>query len=402
MTSISSRALESAHSAEPLPRFERLPPLALYAHLPWCVRKCPYCDFNSYEARHGDPAEDAYVAALLRDLDAELELAQGRALTSIFIGGGTPSLFSGAAIRQLLDGIRARTPLAPGAEVTLEANPGAVEARRFAEYREAGVNRLSIGVQSFRDAQLHKLGRVHGADEAARAAALAKAAGFDNFNLDLMYALPGDDLDGSLADLRTAIELAPSHLSWYQLTLEPNTAFHRRPPPLPPEDLVLEIERGGRRLLAASGYRRYEISAYERGGSRCTHNLNYWLFGDYLGIGAGAHGKVTLLREQAVERRAKTRNPRTFIAAAGAASAVMVERIEGARQLAVEFLMNALRLPEGVPAALFEQRAGQSIDALARPLADAHARGWLAVEGGALRPTDAGLTMLNPLLALFC
>lgn len=384
------------------PRFGSLPPLALYAHLPWCVRKCPYCDFNSYEAKHGDPAEDSYIDALLRDLDADLALVQERSLASVFIGGGTPSLFSGAAIRRMLDGIRLRTPLATAAEVTLEANPGAVEAQRFAEYRDAGVNRLSIGVQSFRAEQLVKLGRVHGPEEAARAAELATAAGFDNFNLDLMYALPGDDVDGALADLAAAIALGPPHLSWYQLTLEPNTAFHRRPPALPQEELVLEIERRGRELLAANDYRRYEVSAYERGGSRCAHNLNYWQFGDYLGVGAGAHGKVTLPREQRVERRAKTRNPRTFISEAGGPRAVSVERIEDGRQIAVEFLMNALRLPDGVPATLFEERTGLGLGAIERELEHARSRGWLGADRDVLVPTAAGLQMLNPLLSLFC
>jgi oxygen-independent coproporphyrinogen-3 oxidase len=366
------------------------------------VRRCPYCDFNSYEAKRGDPAEDAYIDALLRDLAAEVVLACGRPLTSVFIGGGTPSLFSGAAIRRLLDGIRSLVPLAPQAEVTLEANPGAVEAGRFAEYRDAGVTRLSIGVQSFRSAQLEKLGRVHGSEEAVRAAELAKGAGFDNFNLDLMYALPDDDDTGALADLAAAIAIGPPHLSWYQLTLEPNTAFHRRPPALPPEDMVLEIERRGRDLLAANGFGRYEVSAYERGGRRCAHNLNYWQFGDYLGIGAGAHGKVTLLDEHAVERRAKTRNPRTFMAAAGSASAVSVERIAAGKQLAVEFLMNALRLPGGVPLRLFEERTGLPAAALEQGKSDALARGWLVADRDVLRPTAMGLQMLNPLLALFC
>jgi putative oxygen-independent coproporphyrinogen III oxidase len=408
MTSASPRAAATRQTPEPLPlSFERLPPLSLYAHLPWCVRKCPYCDFNSYEAKHGDPAEDSYVDALLRDLDAELVNVRDRPLASVFIGGGTPSLFSGAAVRRLLDGIRARAPLGPEAEVTLEANPGAVEAARFAEYRDAGVNRLSIGVQSFRAAQLAKLGRVHGPEEAVRAAELAKAAGFDNFNLDLMYALPGDDVDGSLADLAAAIALGPAHLSWYQLTLEPNTAFHRRPPALPAEHLALEMEQRGRELLAASGFERYEVSAYTRGastrgGRRCVHNLNYWQFGDYLGIGAGAHGKVTVAHERLVERRAKARNPRTFMSSAGTAGAVSVERILDGKQLALEFLMNALRLPDGVSRTLFEERAGVPVAAIEPGLRDALARGWLATDPGVLRPTAAGLQMLNPLLALFC
>jgi putative oxygen-independent coproporphyrinogen III oxidase len=399
----SPRAAEKPQPRESLAlRFERLPPLSLYVHLPWCVRKCPYCDFNSYEAKQGDTDEDSYIDALLRDLDTELEFVQGRSLASVFIGGGTPSLFSGVAIRRLLDGIRARVPLAHGIEVTLEANPGAVDAGRFAEYRDAGVTRLSIGVQSFRAEQLRKLGRVHGPDEAARAAELAKAAGFDNFNLDLMYALPGDDADGALADLAVAISLGPPHVSWYQLTLEPNTAFHRRPPALPAEDLVLDIERRGRELLARAGFTRYEVSAYQRGGRSCAHNLNYWQFGDYLGLGAGAHGKVTLVRDGVVMRRAKARNPRTFIGAAGTPAAVNVEHIAGANQVALEFLMNALRLLGGVQVRVFEERTGQPVAAIGQALQAARVRGWLAPEPDTLRPTAAGLQMLNPLLELFC
>jgi len=381
--------------------FNEWPPLALYVHLPWCIRKCPYCDFNSYEAGKGGFDDARYVDALLRDLDAEAPLARGRALSSVFIGGGTPSLFSGAAIARLLAGVRERLALAEAAEVTLEANPGAVEAARFAEYRDAGVNRLSIGVQSFRAEQLRRLGRVHGPDEAVRAIELARAAGFSSFNVDLMYALPDDEPEGALADLRAALGHDPPHLSWYQLTLEPNTAFHRKPPRLPAEDLVLEIERRGRELLAATGYRRYEVSAYERAG-RCAHNLNYWRFGDYLGIGAGAHGKVTLLAEGAIERRAKARNPRTYESAAGTARVVTAERIDDPAQVAVEFMMNALRLPDGVPLALFEERAGQPVGAIEEPLREAQVRGWLADDPGILRPTAQGLEVLNRLLGLFC
>jgi len=382
--------------------FDSVPPLSLYVHLPWCIRKCPYCDFNSYEAGSGGFDEDGYVAALLRDLETELPFAQGRAISSVFIGGGTPSLFSGAAIARLLSGIGERLAVDAAVEVTLEANPGAAEARRFAEYRDAGVNRLSIGVQSLRAQQLARLGRVHGPEEAEHAIELARGAGFTSFNLDLMYALPDDDVDGALADLKAAVAREPPHLSWYQLTLEPNTAFHRKPPPLPAEELVLEIEHRGRELLAAHGYARYEVSAYARAGQRCAHNLNYWQFGDYLGIGAGAHGKVTLPGAGAIERRAKTRNPRTYTNAAGTPRAVAVERIADARQIAVEFLMNALRLPDGVPFALFQQRAGQEIAAIERPLRDARTRGWLADEPGVLRPSSAGLEGLNRLLALFC
>ena len=376
------------------------PPLSLYVHLPWCVRKCPYCDFNSYEAKGRIP-DEAYVEALLRDLDFEARLVVGRTLQSVFIGGGTPSLFSGAAIRRLLEGIRARLELDTAAEVTLEANPGAVEVERFAAYREAGVNRLSIGVQSFRDAKLAALGRVHDGLEAARAVAIARTAGFSNVNLDLMYGLPGDDETGSLADLARAIELAPSHLSWYQLTLEPNTAFHRSPPPLPDDDSIATIESRGRALLEQQGYERYEVSAYARPGFRCVHNLNYWMFGDYIGIGAGAHGKLSDPSNNAIERRSRKRNPRSYLAQAGTAASVAVERIEEPRLVALEFMMNALRLPEGTSAARFEERTGQPQASIEQPLREAASRGWLSIEGGALKPTPAGLQMLNAMLGLF-
>jgi oxygen-independent coproporphyrinogen-3 oxidase len=382
-------------------RFDSLPPLSLYVHLPWCVRKCPYCDFNSYEMR-GDLPDMAYVDALLRDFSAELPFVQERHIETVFIGGGTPSLFSGAAITRLLDGLRARAQFAADVEITLEANPGAVEAERFGQFREAGVNRLSIGVQSFRNAQLQALGRVHDCAEAVRAVELARAAGFENYNLDLMYALPLDDVAGALADLRHALELAPPHLSWYQLTLESNTAFERWPPALPGEEFVATLEEQGRALLASHGYGRYEVSAYAQPGRRCRHNLNYWQFGDYLGIGAGAHGKVTLRAEQQIERRAKARNPRTNVAQAGTTRAVAVERIAVAQQAAVEFLMNALRLPEGVSVDCFEQRTGQPIAALAEPLARAVSEGLLVEDRSALRPTADGLQVLNRLLALFC
>jgi oxygen-independent coproporphyrinogen-3 oxidase len=382
--------------------FPSLPPLALYVHLPWCIRKCPYCDFNSYEAPTGEVADDAYVAALLRDLDAELPLARGRPLESVYIGGGTPSLFSGRAIRRLLDGIRGRVPLAADAEITLEANPGAADAERFTQYRDAGVTRLSIGVQSFRAQQLRRLGRVHGPDEAAHATGLAGAAGFASVNLDLMYGLPDDDVAGALGDLRAALALAPPHLSWYQLTLEPNTAFHRRPPSLPTEEAVLEIEHHGRELLDDHGYERYEISAYARPDKRCKHNLNYWEFGDYLGIGAGAHGKVTLPAERAIERRAKTRNPRTYASTAGTPRATASDRMTDTKQVALEAVMNALRLPDGIAAATFEQRAGQPLAGIARGIDAAKARGWLRDDAQRLRATPAGQQMLNQLLALFC
>jgi oxygen-independent coproporphyrinogen-3 oxidase len=403
MTALTVRDVRA--QAAPSPRGEleirRLPPLSLYVHLPWCVRKCPYCDFNSYEAR-GELPDEAYVDALLRDLDSELGFVRGRAVESVFIGGGTPSLFSGRAITRLLDGIRARVELAVAVEVTLEANPGAVEAGRFEEFRDAGVNRLSIGIQSFRDQRLRALGRVHDGAEARRAVHAAQRAGFESVNLDLMYGLPGDDAAGSVADLAAAIELEPQHLSWYQLTLEPNTAFERRPPALPDEDLVLHVERAGRELLASAGFTRYEISAYARPGRECAHNSSYWGFGDYLGIGAGAHGKVTLPEQRAIERRAKTRNPRTYLALAGTVAAVAAERVGTAAQARLEFLMNALRLVRGVSADCFEERAGQPFATIEAGVAAAARRGWLVDEPRMLRPTALGLALLNPMLEMFC
>ena len=381
-------------------RFESLPPLSLYVHLPWCVRKCPYCDFNSYESK-GDLPDSDYVDALFRDLEAEIALAFDRPVQSIFIGGGTPSLFSGAAIRRLLDGIRSRIAVAAAVEISLEANPGAVEADRFTEFRDAGVNRLSIGIQSLRNPQLSALGRIHSAEEAVRAVGLAKSAGFDDLNLDLMYALPGDDVDGAVSDLEAAIDLAPSHLSWYQLTLEPNTAFYRRPPVLPADDVVIEMEERGRDLLSRHGYRRYEVSAYEQPGHRCTHNMNYWQFGDYLGIGAGAHGKTTTVHESSILRRAKQRNPRMYMEQAGSSAAVTVERIESPQQVVLEFMMNVLRLPEGISVACFEDRTGQSFGAIEEPLQQAVRRGWMSADPGVLKPTASGLQMLNSVLAIF-
>jgi oxygen-independent coproporphyrinogen-3 oxidase len=381
-------------------RFASLPPLSLYVHLPWCVRKCPYCDFNSYEARGALP-DLKYVDALLADLRSEWPLAQRRHIETVFLGGGTPSLFSGEAIARLLDGIRAETSLAADAEITLEANPGAVDAARFAAFRAAGVNRLSIGIQSFRDEQLRALGRVHNAREAEAAVATAKAAGFASVNLDLMYGLPGDTVAGSVADLERAIALEPSHISWYQLTLEPNTAFERRPPRLAEDEVVTASEHEGRALLAAHGYGRYEISAYARPGQRCRHNLNYWQFGDYLGVGAGAHGKITLPDQGVIARRAKARNPRTYGQHAGTAAAVVEERIATAPQAALEFLMNALRVLDGVPVSMFEARAGQPLAAIAAACSIAVERGWLAPDAAELRATAAGLEKLNRLLELF-
>jgi oxygen-independent coproporphyrinogen-3 oxidase len=377
------------------------PPLSLYVHLPWCVRKCPYCDFNSYEAG-GSLPEREYVAALLRDLDIEAKSARGRAVQSIFLGGGTPSLFSGNAIAELTAGIRARVDIATDAEVTLEANPGTVEAGRFAAYRRAGVNRLSMGVQSFRDTQLRRLGRIHSSEEALRAYALARAAGLENINLDLMYALPGDGVTEALEDLRTAIALEPEHLSWYQLTLEPDTAFHRRPPrDLPGDEAVHAIEEAGRALLAQHGYARYEVSAYAQSARRCRHNLNYWNFGDYLAIGAGAHGKVTTPEDGRIERRARQRNPRRYMQQAGSGEAYTSESIASPAQRVVEFMMNALRLCDGFERATFECCTGVSWSRIEKPLADAVAAGLIEVDAARVRPSAKGMRYLNDLIGMF-
>jgi len=382
-----------------MPPIEPRRPLSLYIHLPWCVRKCPYCDFNSYRANGAVP-EAAYVDALLRDLDAESELAAGRPIHSIFIGGGTPSLFSGEAVARLLGGVRARLDVAEDAEITLEANPGAADTARFAAYRHAGVGRLSIGVQSFREAQLRALGRVHDERAAADAVLAAREAGFENLNVDLMYGLPDDTVSGAVADVERVIELGPAHVSWYQLTLEPNTAFHRRPPPLPDEDVVLDIEARGRALLAAAGYERYEVSAYARPGFRCRHNLHYWRFGDYVGIGAGAHGKHTSADGE-ILRRAKTRNPRTYMELAGTDAAVRIERISAPSELVLEFMMNALRLSEGVPIDEFEAATGQPVDSIDAVLSAAVERGWIMRDPAVLRATPVGYALLNEVLELF-
>jgi oxygen-independent coproporphyrinogen-3 oxidase len=386
----SDLAPRALHQAVPIP-------LSLYVHIPWCVRKCPYCDFNSHAVR-GTLDQAAYIDALLLDLDREAAAGPLAPVQSIFIGGGTPSLFDAAAIGRLLDGIARRVALAPDVEITLEANPGTAEAAHLAGYRAAGVNRLSIGVQSLDDARLRALGRIHTAAEAVQAYELARRAGFDNVNLDLMYGLPEQGVMQALDDLARALALGSEHLSWYQLTLEPNTLFHRQPPPLPDEDRLAEMMDAGQALLAGAGLAQYEISAYARDDRQCRHNLNYWQFGDYLGIGAGAHGKQTLGRR--ILRRAKQRSPSAYLAAA-AAGAVQTQREVAPAERPVEFLLNALRLNAGVPAAMFVQRTHLPLETVAAPLAQARARGLLAADPRRLRPTADGLRFLNDLLALF-
>ena len=374
-----------------------LPPLSLYVHVPWCVRKCPYCDFNSHALR-GELDGVGYVDALLSDLDLDRELAVGRPLQSVFIGGGTPSLLEPAQVGRLLEGVAGRLPLAADCEITLEANPGTVEAGRFRGFRAAGVNRLSIGVQSLDAGQLRRLGRIHGPAEARDAARAARAAGFDNFNLDLMFGLPDQNVAAALADLNGALDLEPAHLSWYQLTLEPNTAFSHDPPRLPDPDLVADMQGAGQALLAQAGFVQYEVSAYARTGRRCRHNLNYWTFGDYLGIGAGAHAKLTG-RDGRICRRWRVRHPQDFLAHAGGDAALAGERTLESAELGVEFMINALRLRDGVPDALFSARTGQPLALIEAALTAARERGLLAREG--LRATALGWRFLDDLIAMF-
>jgi len=374
--------------------------LALYVHFPWCVRKCPYCDFNSHTLR-GEVPEADYVAALLRDLDADLADADlgARVITSVFLGGGTPSLFSGAAMAQLLDGVRARIGFAEDAEITLEANPGTVDAAHFAGYRAAGVNRLSIGVQSFNPEHLKRLGRIHSRDDAVRAVQVARDAGFDNLNLDLMFGLPEQTEAQALADLEQAIALAPQHLSVYQLTLEPNTEFAARPPPLPDDDRIADIQAALQARLAEAGYAQYEVSAYAQPGRRSRHNLTYWTFGDSLGIGAGAHGKWT--HGGQVRRRAKHKHPRTYQDTAGTAAAWQEDRVILADELPFEFAMNVLRLVDGFTPEQFEAATGLGRDVLEKPLCLARARGLLDDDGTVIRASRLGYLHLNRLMGLF-
>ena len=377
------------------------PPLSLYVHLPWCVRKCPYCDFNSHAAKGALPF-DAYVDALVRDLEHDLPLAWGRTVHSVFFGGGTPSLFPAQAIDRILQAASARLRFAPDVEITLEANPGTAEHDRFEGYRAAGVNRISFGIQSFDDGCLQRLGRIHDSAEAGAAVKLAQDAGFDNLNLDLMYALPGQDLGMAERDLERAFALQPAHISHYQLTLEPNTAFFARPPQgIPGDDDAWDIQARCQVLLAQAGYDHYETSAYARPGRQCAHNLNYWRYGDYLGIGAGAHGKLTLGAEQTILRRWKHKHPATWMEAAGTTAAIGGdERIEPPRR-PFEYMLNALRLHEGFDLADFEARTGLPADSVGPPLQLARQHGWLEPVAGRIVPTALGRRFANDVIALF-
>lgn len=377
--------------------FQALPPLSLYIHIPWCVRKCPYCDFNSHEAR-GEFPEKEYVAALVRDLELALPQIWGRKVYTVFFGGGTPSLLSGAAIAEILRNVRMLLPLDLNAEITLEANPGTVEAEKFAAFRDAGVNRLSMGIQSFNDTHLQALGRIHTADEARRAIEIAQQH-FDNFNLDLMYALPSQTLEQALQDVRDAQSFAPDHLSCYHLTLEPNTLFHRNPPSLPDDDASSEMQQRIEELLAGHGYEHYETSAFAQAGRRAKHNLNYWKFGDYLGIGAGAHSKLSF--PDKIVRQVRYKQPQAYLQQTAKDAPIQSEHEVPRDELAFEFMLNALRLNEGFDATLFNERTSLSLLSIQRELNEAQQRDLLFRDHQHIAPTHMGQRFLNDLLEIF-
>ena len=379
------------------PHFSALPPLSLYVHIPWCVRKCPYCDFNSHAAPDVLP-EDAYVEALITDLESALPSIWGRKVSTMFIGGGTPSLFSAAAIDRLLAAVRARVQLSPDAEITLEANPGTFEREKFAGFYAAGINRLSLGIQSFDDRCLRALGRIHGTEEARRAAEAALMI-FGNVNFDLMFALPEQTPADAASDVAAALAFAPPHLSFYHLTLEPNTLFHRHPPPLPDDETAADIEDAMCAALDRAGYVHYETSAHAKPGYECRHNVNYWRFGDYLGIGAGAHSKLSFADR--IVRQLRFKQPKQYLERVARGDALQENMEITRRDLPFEFMLNALRLTDGVPAGLFAERTGMPLSIAARPIAEATRRGLLDPDPTVLRPTPLGRRFLNDLQSLF-
>jgi oxygen-independent coproporphyrinogen-3 oxidase len=374
-----------------------LPPLSLYIHIPWCARKCPYCDFNSHEARGLFP-EREYTAALIRDLELALPLIWGRKVYTVFFGGGTPSLFSGESMEQIMRSVRMLLPLDINAEITLEANPGTVDAGRFAAYREAGVNRLSMGIQSFNDTHLRALGRIHTADEARRAIDIAQQQ-FENINIDLMYALPNQTLEEALQDVRSALACSPQHLSCYHLTLEPNTLFHRNPPSLPDDEVSSDMQLRIEELLSAQGYQHYETSAFAQPDRRARHNLNYWMFGDYLGIGAGAHSKLSF--PDKIIRQSRYKQPQAYMQQVAQAAPIQIENRVSPEELPFEFMMNALRLNEGFDSALFQERTSLSLLTIRKELAAAEVRGLLSRSHQRIAPTPMGQRFLNDLLEMF-
>ncbi len=390
--------------------FTSNPPLSLYIHLPWCIKKCPYCDFNSHATNKDVFPEAAYVDALISDLESELPRIWGRPIASIFIGGGTPSLFSAEAIDRLMAALRSRLTFYQNTEVTMEANPGSAEAERFKAYRESGINRLSIGVQSFDDKKLKSLGRVHDSNEALNAVAMARAAGFDEINIDLMFGLPEQTIAEALSDLEIAMQQQPTHISWYQLTLEPNTVFYSRPPELPDDDVSWLMQEQGQIYLKDNGFNQYEISAYAKttvdglnhqSDHQCRHNLNYWQFGDYLGIGAGAHGKLTHVAAGNIERYARHRIPQRYLEKVARGSAVTETRLLNRDELPLEFMMNALRLNEGFHPSLYFEHTGLPLSQIQSQLEAAEAKALIEWSIDRIKPTVNGQRYLNDLLEIF-
>jgi len=382
----------------PLQLDTSLPPLSLYVHIPWCVRKCPYCDFNSHAAGPEIP-EQAYIQRLIADLQQDQPWAQGRKLTSMFFGGGTPSLFSAAGIGQIVSAAEKIIGFNEDIEITLEANPGTFEQEKFSGFRSAGINRLSIGIQSFNDAHLTKLGRIHSGNQALSAIDTARTAGFENFNLDLMHGLSGQSLAEARADIQQAIDLGANHISWYQLTIEPNTEFYSRPPQLPEDDILADIQQTGMALLDEHGFGQYEVSAFAQPGQRSEHNINYWQFGDYLGIGAGAHGKISLPQQQQIIRSNKTRQPDNYLSRE-LATLAQIKPIPS-EELAMEFMMNGLRLREGLPASYFSERTGLPVSTIEQQVQKLQSQGLLEVDSQQYRATPLGYQFLNSLLQGF-
>lgn len=374
------------------------PPLSLYIHIPWCVKKCPYCDFNSHEAQTDIPESD-YVDILCQDFDRDYEHCNDRPLQSIFIGGGTPSLFSAASYDKLLSHIQARATLSNDCEITLEANPGTAEAKKFSDYFAAGINRLSIGIQSFNEQQLKNLGRIHSSDESRQAIEFARAAGFDNFNLDLMHGLPGQTIDDALEDLQTAIHFEPPHISWYQLTIEPNTVFYTRPPTLPDEPVLNSLEDAGLTLLENSGYARYEVSAFSKGDHPSRHNVNYWEFGDYLGIGAGAHGKLSFAQTNSIVRTQKHRQPNHYLSKSIQSDLKRTEIPMDERP--IEFLLNALRSRQGFSEAMFQSRTGLPFSTIGKKVEYLIDKELLQKRENRIAASNKGYRLLNSLLQEF-
>ena len=381
--------------------FKTSPPLSLYIHFPWCIRKCHYCDFNSHALTENSAPGDEYIDALISDLEFELPRIWGRRVTSVFLGGGTPNLFPVAAVSRLLSTLRSHLNLAPGCEITLEANPGAVEASHFQDYRDAGINRLSLGIQTFADPVLGRLGRLHNGEQAIFAIELARQAGFDDINLDIMYGLPGQTVDDAIQDLEIATGFNTSHLSWYQLTIEPNTAFYSSPPALPDDDSIWSMQEEGIRYLNGHGFQQYEVSAYARNNRYCVHNMNYWQFGDYLGIGAGAHGKISNCEIGVINRFARHRIPASYMQRSGKPDVIVSEKLLSKEDTVLEFMMNAMRLNEGAPVELFRMHTGLPIDAAETKLQQAKERELIEFNSIHIKPTERGRRYLNDLLQIF-